>query len=86
MLNEMEITPGMYMLIESDNCTSQHKSAKSFYDMQELAKKYNINLIHLNGIAGHGKGEVDHVGGVAKISIPTTRCHKYGSVPQDKIL
>ena len=41
MLNEMEITPGMYMLIESDNCTSQHKSAKSFYDMQELAKKYN---------------------------------------------
>ena len=84
MLNEIEITPGMYVVIESDNCTSQYKSAKSCYDMQEQANKYNVNLIRLYGIAGHGKGEVDHVGGVAKISIheeiasgkPTTRCHR----------
>ena len=30
MLNEMAITPRMYVLIKSDNCTSQYKSAKSF--------------------------------------------------------
>ena len=39
------------------------------FDMQELANKYNINLVHLYGIASHGKGEVYHVGGVAKIRI-----------------
>ena len=37
--------------------------------MQELANKYNINLSCLYGIAVHGKGEMDHVRGVAKIRI-----------------
>ena len=35
--------------------------------MQELTNKYNINLFCLYGIVAHG--EVDHVRGVAKISI-----------------
>ena len=37
--------------------------------MQELANKYNINLIRLYGIADHAKKKLNHVGAVAKISI-----------------
>ena len=61
-LNEMEITPRMSVLVETGNCTWQYRSAKSFYDVQEQANKYDKNLIHLYGIAGHGKGQMDRVG------------------------
>ena len=37
--------------------------------MQLLASHYDVNIIHIFGIAEHGKGEVDHVGGLAKTAI-----------------
>lgn len=56
-------------IVESDNCSSQYKSAKHFEDLQEICDEIGIPLIRLFSIAGHGKGEVDHVGGLAKCSI-----------------
>ena len=43
---------------------SQH-----FYDLQNLANKHKKIIIRIHGIAGHDKEEVDHVGGIAKMSI-----------------
>ena len=60
---------GTTLVIESDNCSSQYKSVENFHNLQELSNKFNVTIIYLYGIAGHGKGEVDHVGGIAKISI-----------------
>ena len=57
------------VLVESDNCTSQYKSAESFHDLQYILDTYNVNLIRLYGVPGHGKNEVDSVGGVAKMAI-----------------
>ena len=57
------------MCIESDNCSSQYKSSEHFHDLQSIANSTKKMLIRVFGIAGHGKGEVDHVGGIAKISI-----------------
>lgn len=37
--------------------------------MQQVANNLNCKVISLYGIAGHGKGEVDHVGGLAKVAI-----------------
>ena len=37
--------------------------------MQDLADKFKRRVIRVFGIAGHGKGEVDHVGGVAKVAV-----------------
>ena len=37
--------------------------------MQLLAHHYDVNIIHIFGIAEHGKGEVDHVSGLAKTAI-----------------
>ena len=55
-------------LIESDNC-QHYKSAESFHDSQDFANKWNIPLIRVFGIAGHGKGEVDHVWGIVKVAV-----------------
>ena len=55
-------------LIESDNC-QHYKSAESFHDSQDFANKWNIPLIRVFGIAGHGKEEVDHVGGIVKVAV-----------------
>ena len=41
----------------------------SHANMQKMADENNIDVIRIYGIAGHGKGEVDHVGGIAKTSI-----------------
>ena len=56
-------------VIESDNCTSQYKSAHHFHDIQAISDQIQIPIIKLYSVAGHGKGEVDHVGGLAKIAI-----------------
>ena len=56
-------------IIESDNCKSQYKSAQQFFNMQNIANKYTRLLIYLYGVAGHGKGEDDHVGGMAKVAV-----------------
>lgn len=37
--------------------------------MQKLADKHNVPVIRICGIAEHGIGEVDHVGGIAKTII-----------------
>ena len=40
-----------------------------FESIQRLSDKYDIKIIRLFGIPEHGKGEVDHVGGIAKTGI-----------------
>ena len=60
--------PG-YIVIESDNCIYQYKSSAHFHDMQMLANKFQVNVIRIFSIAEHGKGEVDHVGGLAKTTL-----------------
>ena len=56
-------------MIESDNCTSQYKSAQHYHDLQEISTKYDRMLVRVFGIAGDGKGEIDHIGVLAKIAI-----------------
>lgn len=56
-------------IVESDNCNSQYKSAQHFEDIQSLADLFNFPIICVFSVAGHGKGEVDHVGGLAKCAI-----------------
>ena len=69
MLESVAIPDDVIIIIESDNCSAQYKSSQHFSDMQDISNKYNKTLIQVYGIAGHGKGEVDHVGGVAKVAI-----------------
>ena len=57
------------IVIESDNISSQYKLSQRFSDLQNLANKHKKIIIRIYGIAGHCKGEVDHVGGIAKVSI-----------------
>ena len=57
------------MLPESDNCSNQYKCVKHFYHLQCIANKFNKNFIHAYGVAGHGKGGVDHVDRLAKVII-----------------
>jgi len=47
----------------------QYKSAQHFYDMQALANSLNKKVLRIYGVPGHGKGEVDHVGGIVKVAI-----------------
>lgn len=46
------------VVIESDNCTAQYKSAKHFNDLKKLSKRLDKNIICLYEIAGQGKGKV----------------------------
>ena len=62
MLSDIEIPQECTTVIESDNCTSQYKSAQYFHGLQQISTKYNRMLVRVFGIAGHGKGEIDHVG------------------------
>ena len=68
MLETVESMPEL-CVIESDNCTSQYKSAHHFHDIQAISDQIQIPIIRLYSVAGHGNGEVDHVGGLAKIAI-----------------
>ena len=68
MIGTVENTPEV-CVIESDNCSSQYKSAQHFDDIQFLSNQYGMIVIRLFSVAGHGKGEVDHVGGLAKCAI-----------------
>ena len=69
MLEEVDINPETYLIIESDNCSSQYKSSAHFSSIQEISNHYQCNIIRVFGIPEHGKGEVDHVGGIAKNTI-----------------
>ena len=56
------------IIIESDNCSCQYKCGLHFYHLQQLANEHNIIIIRVYGVPSHGKGEVDHVGGTAKVT------------------
>ena len=66
MLSDIEFPQKYMIVIESDIYTSQYKSLQHFHDLQEISTKYNRMLVRVFGIAGHDKGEIDHVGGLAK--------------------
>lgn len=53
------------LVLRSDNA-SNFKCAEAFHDMQKFANKYDITLVRVYGIAGHGKSEVDSCGGHLK--------------------
>ena len=69
MLSEIDVEPGSILIITGDNCCSQYKSAKNFYDLNDISDEFGITIIRIYGVASHGKNEVDAVGGVAKIAI-----------------
>ena len=62
MINSISSLPDI-LIIESD------KSAEHFHDLQQIADEKNVTIIRSYSIAGHGKGEVDHVGGMMKVAI-----------------
>ena len=55
------------MLEEVDH--TEYKCAAHFDKMQKIADKYCVKVIRYYGIPGHGKGEVDHVGGLTKVAV-----------------
>ena len=55
------------ILIESDDSFNQYKRAQHFYHLQSITNKFHKNLICVCSVAVHGKGEVDHDGGLAKV-------------------
>ena len=59
------------ILIESDNCSNQYKSAEHFHDLQKISDEENKTLVRFYGVEGHGKGEVDHVGGLRRCVLGT---------------
>ena len=69
MISSSDIPAGTQLVIESDNCSGQFKSAHHFYHLQQLSNELGSTIVRMYGIAGHGKGEVDHVGGVAKVAV-----------------
>lgn len=71
MLSHVDIDPSTMLIITSDKCCCQFESSKNFFDLQRICNDYQISLICIYGVAGHGKNEVNAVGGVAKIAIPT---------------
>ena len=68
MLKEIENT-AEYIIIESDNCKSQYKSAAHFASIQSMADFCDKKVLQLFGMAEYGKGEVEHVGGISKTTI-----------------
>jgi hypothetical protein len=66
MLEGKDLDMHTHIVIGSDNCSVQYKSALHFKYLQQLANKLGKSIIRIYGIASHGKGEVDHVGGLIK--------------------
>ena len=67
MLSTTDTDDANVILVESDNCSGQYKSAEHFHDLQMISNDENKTLVRFYGVEGHGKGEVDHVGGIAKV-------------------
>ena len=65
----MNISHATTILVIDDNCKSQYKSAKHFRHLQVLANEKEKQVLRVWSNAGHEKGEVDHLGGVAKIFV-----------------
>ena len=59
----------LYIIVVSENCTAQYKCAAHFENLRKLAARLGVTVIRVYGIAGHGKGEVDHVGGLTKLAV-----------------
>ena len=55
-------------IIESDNCSTKYKSLQHFDNIRNICTKIGVPVILLFSVTWHGKGEVDHVGGLAKYS------------------
>ena len=53
-------------MIESDNCSSQYKSAEDFFTVQPISNQLDAKVVKVFGISEHGKGEMYHIGGIAK--------------------
>ena len=72
MLDGIDVV-GKTLVIISDNCCAQYKSVQNFTDHQNLANKLQVTIVRIYGIPGHGKNEIDCVGGggegVVKIAI-----------------
>jgi hypothetical protein len=68
MLLTTEKNSANVILMESDNCSSQYKSSEHFHDLQKISDEEKKTVVRFDGVEGHGKGEVDHVGGIAKVS------------------
>jgi hypothetical protein len=47
------------LVIRSDNCSTQYKSKFVFGQMEQISKKYEINIFWFYGAPGHGRGLVD---------------------------
>ena len=62
-----DIPDGVKHLIEGDKCSGQYKLGHHFFHLQLLANSQNGMVVRLWGIEGHGKGEVDHAGGITKV-------------------
>ena len=46
---------------------SEHKSEPYFASMINVATEYNCRIIRVWSIAGHGKSEADHIGGLGRL-------------------
>ena len=60
--------PEVY-IIKSENCNAQYKSTQHSEAIQCLSTTFKIPVVRIISIAGHGKGEVDHVRGLTKCAI-----------------
>lgn len=56
-------------IIESDSLSSLYKSAQHFDDIQCICNKKKVPVVCLFSIVEDGKGEADHVEGIAKCTI-----------------
>ena len=57
------------VLINSGNCSNQYKCIQHFSKLHSLATNKDITIVRIWSIARHGKGEVNHVGGLGKVTI-----------------
>ena len=54
-LSEMNISCATTILLHSNNCKSQYKSAKHFHHLQMLANEKEKAILRVWSIAGHEK-------------------------------
>ena len=47
------------IIIKSDNAPTQYKNKYAFKSTQNLSDTYNLRIIRIFSVAGHGKGLID---------------------------
>ena len=55
MLRSTDVQESDAIIIENDNCTTQHKAASDFFKLQQLSDVFCKPIICIWSIAGHGK-------------------------------